>query len=972
MNHALVTIAIPFATAKSQAVIRILDELGNPAGEAARASLDACGVIHFMSVSAVPDTAPGVAHIFVELSADGAPNDAIDAVCTAIGPTLARAFEVAEINPKAHPPARILRRHTLKVGPGWGQSTGLCFDGSAFFSVGRIREEERLAQKIVSHMGETLSSSAMAATEKLQLVRDWLWSEGEKWAFTAEPAPFLNPGGVDSIPARARSALVALLQYLWWLFPLAALAGLFGFGTWRHAGFWAAAWTGLWMAAGFFALAFGLLLGLAVWHLRRLETTDPLDDTPPDAAKVEAILRHENIGAQNLLAAVSVMKVGWFRRVVLRLAFLIAREDVATVFRAGFLRDIGVIHFARWALIPGTDKLMFWSNFSDGWESYLEDFINKAGDGLTAVWSNTRGFPRTSWLIIGGAADGDRFRRWARRQQYPVSFWYSAYPNVKMNGIRRNAAIRQGVSGARTIPQAENWVNIFGSEPRPPFMLQKPEVPTLVLGGLKRQRFSTCLVVRLPENQQAGERWLSAVEPMITFGEAKRLTRAGSIAFTAHGLTRLGLSAEDMATFPAPFQSGMTSPGRARAIGDLGPHASEHWLWGQPDETDAAVLLFAVEVETLDRDVKIIRESLATAGGAVLFEQRMRDRPVDANAQVVEPFGFADGLSQPIMRDSPRARIGANAEHVVEAGEFLLGYPDNTGFLPSTPTIQAMYDPGCVLTESGALTTGVEASFQGGGSDGRRDFGRNGSFLVVRQLEQDVDGFHAFSAKAATTLLARPACPFQGTDPDDLSELIEAKMLGRWRNGRSLVRHVFPDDGHDIVIDNDFTFQREDPQGLACPFGAHIRRSNPRDSIDTTATAQLPLSNRHRILRIGRPYGTPKGGKQGLMFMCLNADIERQFEFLQQTWILGPTFHNLSNERDPLLGHNGGTGAFTIPTRQGPVRIDGLPDFVTVRGGGYFFMPGRKSLRWLACDKAAAPVGNLPKAAAPIAGPQQH
>jgi len=966
MNHALVTIAIPFATAKAPAVIRVLDELGNPAGEAARAGLDASGVIHFMSVSAVPDTASGIAHIFIELSADGAPNDAIDAVCAAIGPTLTRAFEVAEVNPKARPPAKVLRRHTLNVGPGFGQSTGLCFDGSAFFSVERIHDEERLAAKIMTHMGETLSSSALDATEKLQLVRNWLWSQGEKWAFGAEPAPFLTPGGLDSIPARIGSGLVALLQYLWWLFPLAALVGVLGFNTWRHAGFAAAVWSGLWIAVGFFVLALGLILGLAVWRLRRLESADQVDDTPPDAAKVEAILRHENIGAQNLLAAVSVMKVGWFRRVVLRLAFLIARQDVATVFRAGFLRDIGVIHFARWALIPGTDKLMFWSNFSDGWESYLEDFINKAGDGLTAVWTNTQGFPRTSWLIVGGAADGDRFRRWARRQQYPVSFWYSAYPDLKMNRIRRNAAIRQGISGARTIPQAENWVNIFGSEPRPPFMLQKPEVPTLVLGGLKRQRFSTCLIVRLPQDQQAGEHWLRVIEPMVTFGEAKRLTEANSIAFTAHGLTRLGVSAEDMDTFPTPFQNGMTSPGRSRAIGDLGAHAPEHWLWGQADETDAAVLLFATEAEILARNIKTISDSLAEAGGAVLFEQRMTDRPADPDAQVIEPFGFADGISQPIMRDSPRARIDANAEHVVEAGEFLLGYPDNTGFMPSTPTIQAMHDPGCVLTESGTLTTGVEASFQGGGSDGRRDFGRNGSFLVIRHLEQDVDRFHAFSAKTATSLLAEPACPFQGTDPKALGALIEAKMLGRWQNGRSLVRHVFPEDGHGV--DNDFAFQREDPQGFACPFGAHIRRANPRDSIDTSSAAQLALSNRHRILRIGRPYDQAPGGKPGLVFMCLNADIERQFEFLQQTWILGSAFHHLGNERDPLLGHNDGTGCFTIPTREGPVRIEGLPDFVTVRGGGYFFMPGRKSLRWLASDKVAAPVDSLPKAAAPIAG----
>lgn len=192
-------------------------------------------------------------------------------------------------------------------------------------------------------------------------------------------------------------------------------------------------------------------------------------------------------------------------------------------------------------------------------------------------------------------------------------------------------------------------------------------------------------------------------------------------------------------------------------------------------------------------------------------------------------------------------------------------------------------------------------------------------------------------------------------------------MLGRWQDGRSLVRHAYPDEGQGI--DNDFTFQREDPQGFACPFGAHIRRANPRDSIDTDSANQLTLSNRHRILRVGRPYPAPGGGLPGLMFMCLNADLERQFEFLQQTWILGSAFHHLGNEQDPFLGHNSGIGVFTVPTPTGPVRLPDVPDFVRVRGGGYFFMPGRTSLLWLASNRSAAPPRALPAQAARIDAP---
>ena len=110
---------------------------------------------------------------------------------------------------------------------------------------------------------------------------------------------------------------------------------------------------------------------------------------------------------------------------------------------------------------------------------------------------------------------------------------------------------------------------------------------------------------------------------------------------------------------------------------------------------------------------------------------------------------------------------------------------------------------------------------------------------------------------------------------------------------------------------------------------------------------QLRITNRHRILRVGRPY--EKEGTSGLVFMCLCADIERQFEFVQQSWVLGPSFHGLQNEIDPLVGNRHGSETFSIPTADGPLWIKDIKDFVRVRGGGYFFLPGRQALRFLAC-----------------------
>ena len=156
-----------------------------------------------------------------------------------------------------------------------------------------------------------------------------------------------------------------------------------------------------------------------------------------------------------------------------------------------------------------------------------------------------------------------------------------------------------------------------------------------------------------------------------------------------------------------------------------------------------------------------------------------------------------------------------------------------------------------------------------------------------------------------------------------------------------------------VSADNDFLFGEEDPQGLRCPFGAHIRRANPRESLEPGSREQLAISNRHRILRVGRRYEPKEGRNDGLFFMCLNADLERQFEFIQHTWLQAPSFHGLMGERDPILGSRdadsprGPDHGFTIPARDSPVRLRSMPEFVRTLGGGYFFVPGKALLQYL-------------------------
>jgi deferrochelatase/peroxidase EfeB len=249
-------------------------------------------------------------------------------------------------------------------------------------------------------------------------------------------------------------------------------------------------------------------------------------------------------------------------------------------------------------------------------------------------------------------------------------------------------------------------------------------------------------------------------------------------------------------------------------------------------------------------------------------------------------------------------------------------------------------------------------NFTQSGANEDRDLGRNGTYFVIRQLEQDAAAFEEYVKQAAEAHKGHPGVPPEVTTPERREHWVGAKMIGRWKDGTSLVR--FPNrpgtgwDGekHGVRPDNGFLFGIEDPTGQACPFGAHIRRSNPRESQKPGSTEQLGITNRHRLLRAGRFFkaqenpGTRPGW--GLLFMCANGDLERQFEFIQQTWSMAPQFHGLENEVDPVLGRGLKMGRLTVPTRNGPLQMKGIPDLVRVRGGGYFFLPSKRAISYLA------------------------
>lgn len=230
---------------------------------------------------------------------------------------------------------------------------------------------------------------------------------------------------------------------------------------------------------------------------------------------------------------------------------------------------------------------------------------------------------------------------------------------------------------------------------------------------------------------------------------------------------------------------------------------------------------------------------------------------------------------------------------------------------------------------------GAAALHQAEDDTSRRDLGRNGSYLVVRELQQDVRGFWRFMAT-------------QSTDSGAVAHLAEA-MVGRRMTGQPLVpgaRQISGVDSGDMAL-NGFTYD-DDKDGLRCPFGAHIRRANPRTAdlpggrqglisrltrmlgvFHTNLQEDLIAASRfHRLLRRGREFGrflSPEEAMlpgapdpaSGLHFICLNANISRQFEFVQNAWLMSAKFGGLNGESDPLLGNRTPHPAGVPPTASG-------------------------------------------------------
>ena len=431
MSHAFVTIIATVPLKDITPLRAMIAALGNPAVPRLGVALDALAAIHFASLNVFEASAGDRGHLVFEFSGDGDADDLLRRLDQALGADLAPIFAHAD-DRGARPLAEFWRANAVATGQTLLANPGINFTGTPGLSVERIRREHALAGHVANVLLQPVAH--MPARAQLDAIRRKLRPDPQwSWALEPEPLPtggtlFAIPEDVTGLlPIAAKLALPFARDFLW---PLAIPAVIAFAIAWLRApsirGFWWAL-----AAAGVTAFATTVIAAVAAVFVyrefRQREDAEVPVDRPPRPDAVAAIMDRENFAAQNHLAALSVMKPGLLRRFTLRLAFWSMGQLGLRYFRPGFLGALGTINFARWVTVPKTGDLLFLSNYGGSWESYLEDFITKAHTGLTAIWSNTAGYPRTK-PVQDGATDGERFKHWARRQRIPTAFWYTAYP----------------------------------------------------------------------------------------------------------------------------------------------------------------------------------------------------------------------------------------------------------------------------------------------------------------------------------------------------------------------------------------------------------------------------------------------------------------------------------------------------------------------------------------------------------------
>jgi hypothetical protein len=213
-------------------------------------------------------------------------------------------------------------------------------------------------------------------------------------------------------------------------------------------------------------LPVAIILFIPLCVLLGQEATDPIEQAQTQVDHVQRLVRREDFQVQNHMITLSPLKPGFIRLGTLELILKIVDFGTQYIFTKGKLLGLISIHFARWLLLDldGRKRLVFLSNYDGSWEHYLGEFIDQASIGLNAIWTNTTLFPRTRFLIFGGAVDEQRFKSISRRRQLPDQIWYSAYKDLSVVNVNNNSAMCRDLKRDLTEDEAKAWLRHFSHE----------------------------------------------------------------------------------------------------------------------------------------------------------------------------------------------------------------------------------------------------------------------------------------------------------------------------------------------------------------------------------------------------------------------------------------------------------------------------------------------------------------------------
>lgn len=443
------------------------------------------------------------------------------------------------------------------------------------------------------------------------------------------------------------------------------------------------------------------------------------------------------------------------------------------------------------------------------------------------------------------------------------------------------------------------------------------------------RRLTSChLIFRFGDGASA-RAFLGELAPRVSMADVDQDTAPDpllSVGFTYEGLTALGVDPALLVKFDAVFKRGPRAV--KMALGDVSGSRSDpvNWWEGQfaTEDVHCVVHLYAQSDDAVQNATEAVRE-LARENALTELTPRRDGTILQGRWYSIRKlhFGYTDGLSHPNICWDDGAHSAAG---MVNFRNFLLGY--STDEYPSAPAC------------------GPAA-----------DLARDGSYGVFRWVYQDVAAFNLFLSTEGPPL-------FPELSPADAEELLAAKIMGRWRDGTPLVLSPERPDP-ELAASNDFGYATQDPDGLRCPFSAHIRVMNPRDTpLDPIVVDGVP-----RVLRRGMPYGPPLRGTvddgvdRGLVGTFLCADIRKQVYTLT-SWIMrndfSPVYNDNRRVQDPLLGNRAMPGAspdFIVPRPGGSSTIKNLPDFVHTKGTAFLFYPGKAALTALSNAAVTATPG---------------